>query len=74
MQIQKNAKAGVYPKGKPLGFTPKGIFDKRKDARSQNVLPTQFGDLAGHCQVPKKSQPSIEGSSLVGVSLNPDGP
>ena len=24
----KNAKAGVYPKGKPLGFTPKGIFDK----------------------------------------------
>ena len=23
----KNAKAGVYPKGKPWGFTPKGIFD-----------------------------------------------
>jgi len=26
----KNAKAGVYPKGKPLGFTPKGIFDKKR--------------------------------------------
>ena len=33
LQIKKNAKAGVYrlrpncSKGKPLGFTPKGIFD-----------------------------------------------